>query len=73
MPEENDISKIPPKTEFIPIVITQVICVAVILLGLVAVKYISPKGFEKAGSWCSQNILSETDLEKMFDGAKNEI
>lgn len=73
MPEDNNILKIPYKSMFIPIVITQVICVITLLLGIVAVKYISPKNFKKVSSWCAQNILTEVDLDKMFDGENNEI
>ena len=73
MTQENDILKVSPRPMFIPLVITQAVCIVTLLLGVVAVKYISPKNFKKVRYWCAQNILDEVDLDKMFDGENNEI
>lgn len=73
MMEEKNISNIPAKNTFFPLVLTQLICVAIILSSLVAIKYISPKIFKKTQKWCIQNILSEADFQRLLEETENEI
>ena len=68
--------EIPPteknRSVFLKIISAQCIFVTVILLGILIIKFVSPKTFSKIKFWHDQNFLIETSVSEVLDGEKNE-
>lgn len=58
---------------FLKIVTVQCIFVAVMLLGMLAIKYIGPKSYEKIKAWYNDKFTEDTHISEVLDGMKNEI
>jgi len=69
--EETEIIEIKPKNMYIPICITQAICIAVILLSVLIVKFFFSSSYAKLQNWCTQNILEETKITAFSDREEN--
>lgn len=72
---ENDEILTPKKRDcFASIIITQSICVVLILLTVLVVKYFFKGTYNQAKEWYSQNICVDTDIEQVIsDGETDEI
>lgn len=69
--EEKEITNRP---FFAKCVITEAITVLLIILTIVAIKFISPKMFKKLESWYKKNVLDDTTISEVIkEGGKYEI
>lgn len=67
MEEETDIVETKPKNMFVPICITQSVCVAVILIAVLIIKFFFSGSYAKIKDWCHNNFLEETKITAVFD------
>lgn len=72
---ENDEILTPKKRDCFPhIIITQSICVVIILLTVLVVKYFFKGTYNQVKEWYSQNICVDTDINQVIsDGETDEI
>ena len=71
---ENEVIENKPKNIFVHICITQTICIVVILITVLIIKYFFSGSYDKLQKWYSKNILDETNVSEIFDGeSDNEI
>lgn len=56
-----------PKNMYIPICITQAICMAVILIAILIIKFFFEGSYAKLQKWYQKNILDETTVTAVFD------
>lgn len=56
----------PPKDILLAVIITEVLCVAVILLTVVFMKYFWKDGFDEAKDFYSEHFLTETTLSEVI-------
>lgn len=56
----------PPKEILLAVIITEVLCVAVILLTVAFMKYFWQEGFNEAKSFYSEHFLAETTLSEVI-------
>lgn len=62
----------PAEKAFVPhsnlhkIIVVQAICAALILLGIIAVRYVNREAFEDIRSFYEKNILTETTVEEVL-------
>ncbi len=68
MENKNETIDIKPKNMFAAISITQIICVAVILIAVLVIKFGFKSSFIKLQDWCKNNILEPTYITAVFDG-----
>lgn len=73
--EENEIILQKPKNRLADIIITQAVCVIIILLTLTVIKYFFKSHFEEIKKWYNLHICSDTNISEILssDGAKDEI
>jgi hypothetical protein len=64
---ENEVIEIKPKNMYAPICITQMICVLVILITIVILKFFFENEFFKLQEWCRGNIFEHTKITATFD------
>ncbi|MBQ8740432.1 MAG: hypothetical protein IJY79_02650 [Clostridia bacterium] len=67
MEDQTEIIEIKPKNMFVPICITQAVCVAVILIAVLIIKFFFESSYAKLQNWCSGNLLEETTISDVFD------
>lgn len=67
MENETDVIEIKPKNMFVPICITQAVCVAVILIAVLIIKFFFEGSYTKLQKWCVNNFLEETVISDVFD------
>lgn len=68
MEEKTDVLKKEYSSKFIEICIVQTICVAVLLIGVLIIKFFFEKNYAKFYKWYEVNILDETVISEIFDG-----
>lgn len=68
MEEKTDVFKKEYSSKFIEICIVQTICVAVLLIGVLIIKFFFGKSYAKFYKWYEVNILDETVISEIFDG-----
>ena len=56
---------------FVPICVTQAVCVAVILIAVLIIKIFFESSYAKLQNWCTGNFLEETTISDVFDEEKN--
>ncbi len=72
--EENAVFKSEYKNMFVPVCVTQAVCMAVILIAVFVIKTFFAGSYQKAEKWYAENILDETNVSELFDGETgNEI
>ncbi len=64
---ENETQEKKPQNMFVAICITQIICVAVILIALLITKFFFENSYTKFQKWCVNNIFEETVISDVFD------
>ncbi len=57
-----------PRSQFAQVNITAAICMAVILIAVLAIKYISPPLFSAVTEWYEEYVLDETSTKEVLDG-----
>lgn len=67
MDEQNEITEIKPKNMFVPICVTQAVCVAVILIAVLIIKFFFEGSYLKLQKWYGENMLDETNITAVFD------
>lgn len=67
MEDQTEIIEIKPKNMFVPICITQAVCVAVILIAVLIIKFFFEGSYTKLQNWCTGNFLEETTISDVFD------
>lgn len=67
MENEAQIIEIKPKNMYMQICITQAICVAVILITVVVMKFFFDNSYEKVEKWCQNNFFVHTQITANFD------
>ena len=69
---EKDIEAIvgAPRSQFVQINIAAAICMTVIILGVLALKYFSPPLFSDISEWYEEYILDETSTKEVLDGVE---
>lgn len=67
MEEETETMEIKPKNMFVPICITQAVCVAVVLITVFIIKFFFKSSYTKLQDWCKSNFLEETKITAVFD------
>lgn len=67
MEEQTEIIEIKPKNMFVPICVTQAVCVAVILIAVLIIKFFFEGSYTKLQDWCKDNFLEETTISDVFD------
>ena len=55
----------------LPVFYVQAVCVAVLLLGLVGLKFLAPTLFSQVREFYEERFLTETSIEQVF-GAEND-
>lgn len=68
MEEKTDVLKKEYSSKFIEICIVQTICVAVLLIGVLIIKFFFEKSYAKFYKWYEVNLLDETVISEIFDG-----
>lgn len=67
MENQPERTEIKAKNMYISICITQAVCVAVILIAVLVIKYFFSDSYEKLEKWYSENIMEETEITADFD------
>ncbi len=67
MENETEVIEIKPKNMYIPICITQAICIAVILISVIIIKFFFDGSYKKIEKWCQNNIFEPTKITANFD------
>lgn len=65
--EQNSTAENKPKNMYIPICITQAICMAVILIAILIIKFFFEGSYAKLQKWYQKNILDETTVTAFFE------
>ncbi len=67
MENETEVIEIKPKNMYVAICITQAICIAVILIAVIIIKYFFNENFFKLEKWCQNNLFVHTQVTADFD------
>ncbi len=67
MENESEVIEIKPKNMFVPICIVQAICIALILITVIIIKFFFEGSFLKLQKWCQNNIFEHTQITANFD------
>lgn len=67
MDNQTEIIEIVPKNMFVPICITQAICVAVILIAVLVIKFFFIGSHTKLQNWCDNNLFEKTVITDVFN------
>ncbi len=67
MENQPERTEIKAKNMYISICITQAVCVAVILITVLVIKYFFNGSYVKLEKWYSENIMEETEITADFD------
>ncbi len=71
---ENEVIEIKQKNMYVPICITQLICVLAILIAIIITKYFFGNTFNQFKNWCNNNLLEQTRVISDFDeGQSSEV
>ncbi len=72
--QEKEIIEIVPKNMFVPICITQAVCIAVILIAVLIIKFFFDGSYTKLQNWCGHNVLEQTVIiEEPYEETNSEI
>ena len=67
MENENAVIEIKPKNMYASICITQAVCVVVILIAVIIIKFFFESSYIKLQKWCDNNVLEQTVINDVFD------
>lgn len=68
MENEAEVIEIKPKNMYVAVCITQAICIAVILITVIIIKFFFNESFLKLEKWCQNNLFVHTQVTADFDG-----
>ena len=67
MEQQTEITEIKPRNMYVSICITQAVCVAVILIAVLIIKFFFKSSYQKIQKWYDNNILDQTKITAVFD------
>ena len=67
MENEPEIIEIKPKNMYFSICITQLICVATIVIAIVVIKLFFKDSYKEIKNWCQTNLFEHTQITADFD------
>lgn len=67
MEEQTETIEIKPKNTFAAICTVQAVCVAVILIAVLVIKFFFADCYAKLSDWCVSHFLEETVITDVFD------
>ena len=59
---ENEFVEIKPRNMYFGVCITQIICIAAIIITVLIIKYFFPNNFSTIKSWCENNVFEQTKI-----------
>lgn len=59
---ENTTNETKPKNMYFPICITQIICIATILIAVLIIKFFFAGSFAGLKTWCDNNVFEQTKI-----------
>jgi len=65
--EDNEVINVKKRNMLFPFIITQCVCIAVILLTVFAVKLFFKDTYKKAKYWYEKNICVDTDIASVIE------
>ncbi len=67
MENETQVVEIKPKNMYVQICITQTICIVVILISILVMKFCFKSSYTKFTKWCKNNVFEKTEITARFD------
>lgn len=67
MENEAEVIETTPKNMYIPICIVQAICISVILIAVVIIKFFFEGSLTKLQNWYQDHIFEQTEITANFD------
>ena len=67
MENETEVIEITPKNMFVPICITQAVCISVIFIAVLIIKLFFANSFAQLEKWCQNNIFEHRQITANFD------
>lgn len=65
--QQNETQKTKPKNMYVAIATTQTVCIAVILIAVLIIKFFFGDSYKKLEKWYDKNILDQTTVSGIFD------
>lgn len=65
--QQNETQNAKPKNMYVAIAATQAVCIAVILIAVLIIKFFFGDSYAKLEKWYDKNILDETTVSGIFD------
>lgn len=62
MESSNEKTQLKPQNMYVSICVAQVICIAIILISLLIIKFFFKDSFIKIGAWCKENALEQREI-----------
>ena len=59
---ENEFVEIKPQNMYFGIYVTQIICIAAIIITVLIIKFFFPNNFAAIKSWCENNVFEQTNI-----------
>ena len=74
MENETEVIEITPKNMFVPICIAQTVCISVILITMLIIKFFFDGSYTKLQNWCEYNVLEQTVInDATYEETSSEI
>lgn len=67
MEEQTETIETKPKNTFVPICITQAVCITALLIAVIIIKFFFNNSFVKLQKWYGENILDEINISEVFE------
>lgn len=67
MENQTEVTEIKPKNMYAQICITQAICIAIILIAVLVMKFFFNESFLKLQKWCENTVFEQTEITANFD------
>jgi len=70
--DENEALGTKKREVFFPFIITQIICVVLIIITLLVTRFFFKDTFAKAKTWYKENFLIDTDIKSVIESGAEE-
>ena len=72
---DKDVTRVvtPYKSRFFAVMLCECILAAVVIAGVISVKFFMPKTFKSLKKWYAENIAVDTSAEEIIKGIEYEI
>lgn len=71
--DTDDILKKPKKDKFLNIIVTEIICVFLLILVVLVTKYFFKVEFIEFKEWYNQNFLVDIDINQVLEDDEDEV